>query len=107
MLATHETLDYPIIGYNVIEEWVKKDEVPDQIVIEKAASFPDVNCENIQSPWFTSDLLNTCVSWWPLTGLSCLVVPPKQLLVLSAVHIQDLSKCAYQYFLNLVVNSHG
>jgi hypothetical protein len=39
MLVTHEALDYPIIGYNVIEELVKKDEVPDQIVME----FPDVN----------------------------------------------------------------
>ena len=34
MLVTHETLDYPIIGYNVIEELAKKDEVPDQIVME-------------------------------------------------------------------------
>ena len=49
MLVTHETLDYPIVGYNVIEELVKKDEVPDQIVMEWAASFPDVNCEKIQS----------------------------------------------------------
>ncbi|CAB3994835.1 Hypothetical predicted protein, partial [Paramuricea clavata] len=49
MLVTHETLDYPIIGYNVIEELVKKDKVPDQIVMEWAASFPDVNCAKIQS----------------------------------------------------------
>lgn len=48
MLVTKETLDYPIIGYNVIEELVKKDEVSDQIAGEWAASFPDVPCEKIQ-----------------------------------------------------------
>ena len=49
MLVTHETLDYPIIGYNVIEELVKKEEVPDQIATKWAASFPDIRCEKIQS----------------------------------------------------------
>ena len=49
MLVTHETLNYPIIGYNVIEELVKKEEVPKEMAIEWAASFPDIHCEKIQS----------------------------------------------------------
>ena len=43
------TLDYPIIGYNVIEELVQKEEVPDQVAKEWAASFPDIHSEKILS----------------------------------------------------------
>ena len=49
MLVTHETLDYPIIGYNVIEELVMKEEGPDQIATKWTASFPDICREKIQS----------------------------------------------------------
>jgi hypothetical protein len=45
MLVIRETLDYPIIGYNVIEELVQKEEVPDQVAKEWAASFPDIHGE--------------------------------------------------------------
>ena len=50
MLVTRETLDYPIIGYNVIEELVQKEEVPDKLVAKEwAASFPDIHGEKILS----------------------------------------------------------
>ena len=49
MLVTGETLDHPIVGYNVIEELVKKEEVTDQMAKEWAASFPDIHFEKVQS----------------------------------------------------------
>ena len=39
MLVTGETLDHSIIGYNVIAELVKRQDVPEEIAKEWAASF--------------------------------------------------------------------
>ena len=50
LLRRHiETLDYPIIGNNVIEELVKNNKVLDQIAGDWAVSFPSVCYEKIQS----------------------------------------------------------
>lgn len=48
MLVTQETLDYPITGYNVIEELVKNSKARGQNVIEWTASFPGVPYRKIQ-----------------------------------------------------------
>ena len=50
MLDTHETLDYPIIGYNVIEELVRNNKVSDQIAGEWAVSFASVCYEKNTIP---------------------------------------------------------
>lgn len=49
MLVTEEILEYPIIGYNVIEELVKVNEAPEDMAKEWAASFPDIHFAKVQS----------------------------------------------------------
>ena len=49
MLVTGETLDCPIIGYNVIEELVKHQHVPEHMAKEWAASFPDIHGDKVES----------------------------------------------------------
>ena len=48
-LVTGKTLDHPIIEYNAIKELVKRQDVPEEIAQEWAASFPGTQLKNIQS----------------------------------------------------------